>query len=423
MREINILVIGSGAREHTIAWKLAQSPKIKELYTAPGNAGMAQISQTLDIRDTDIEALLKAAREHKTDLTVIGPEAPLAAGIVDRFQAAGIPVFGPSKTAAEIEWSKVFSKDLMQRHGIPCARSASFTSYEKAQEYIEKQRPPIVIKADGLAAGKGVIIAETIDDAREALKGMMQTKNFGAAGDRVVIEEYLNGREMSFFVFTDGKTVIPTVPACDYKRIFDGDKGPNTGGMGSYTPPPFYSALLGNLVMKTVMEPAVLALADEGRPYRGTLYGGLMITANNVPKVIEFNSRLGDPETQVVLPRLKTDLLDIMLAVVDNRLDKMKIEWRDEACIGVVMASGGYPGSYKTGFPISGLDDVDKDIVIFHAGTKTGASGQVLTNGGRILTVVATGKDLAAAREKVYQNITRIHFEGAYYRKDIALFK
>jgi phosphoribosylamine--glycine ligase len=421
--QINILVIGSGAREHTLTWKLAQSPKVKALYAAPGNAGMARISQTLDIKDTDVEGLLRAAKENQIDLTVVGPEAPLAAGIVDSFQAAGLNVFGPTKAAAEIEWSKVFAKDLMQRHGIPGARSAAFTDYARAVEYAGKQKPPIVLKADGLAAGKGVIIVGTIEEAQNALAGMMQAKDFGTAGERVVIEEHLNGREMSFFVFTDGRTVLPTVPACDYKRIFDGDKGPNTGGMGSYTPPPFYNGVLGNLIMKTIMQPAVLALADEGRPYRGTLYGGLMLTANNVPKVIEFNSRLGDPETQVVLPRLKTDLLDIMLAVLDNRLDKMKIEWRDEACVGVVMASGGYPGSYKTGFPVSGLDDVDKDIVVFHAGTKPGQKGQVLTGGGRCLTVVGTGKDLAEAREKVYQNITRIKFEGAYYRKDIALFK
>jgi phosphoribosylamine--glycine ligase len=384
---------------------------------------MARISQTLDIKDTDVNGLLKAAKELKIDLTVVGPEAPLAAGVVDRFQAAGLPVFGPTKAAAEIEWSKVFSKDLMQRHGIPCAKSAAFTDFKKASEYVKTQKPPIVIKADGLAAGKGVIIAESVDEALKALAGMMQAKNFGAAGDRVVIEEYLNGREMSFFVFTDGKTIVPTVPACDYKRILDGNKGPNTGGMGSYTPPPFYNAVLGDIVMKTIMEPAINALADEGRLYKGTLYGGLMITSNNVPKVIEFNARLGDPETQVVLPRLKTDLLDIVLAVVDNRLDKMKIEWNNSACVGVVIASGGYPGSYKTGFPIRGLDDVDKDIVILHAGTKPGKGGEVLTNGGRILTVVAMGKDLAEAREKVYKNITRIHFEGSYFRKDIALLK
>ena len=420
---MNILVIGSGAREHTLTWKLSQSPRVKALYTAPGNAGMARISQTLDIKDTDVEGLLKAAKELKIDLTVVGPEAPLAAGVVGRFQAAGLPVFGPTKAAAEIEWSKVFSKDLMQRHGIPCAKSAAFIDFNKASDYVKAQKPPIVIKADGLAAGKGVVIAPSVDEALQALSAMMQAKQFGASGDRVVIEEFLTGREMSFFVFTDGKTVVPTVPACDYKRIFDGDKGPNTGGMGSYTPPPFYSPPMGRLILQTVMEPAVNALADEGRLYKGTLYGGLMITPGGTPKTIEFNARLGDPETQVVLPRLKTDLLDIMLAVVDNRLDKIKVEWSDNACVGVVLASGGYPGSYKTGFPVTGLDDVDKDITVFHASTKVGQNGQVLTGGGRCLTVVALGKNLAEAREKVYNNITRIHFEGAYYRKDIALFK
>jgi phosphoribosylamine--glycine ligase len=420
---LKILVIGSGAREHTLTWKLSRSPKVKALYTAPGNAGMARISETLDLKDTDVEGLLKAAKELKIDLTVVGPEAPLAAGVVDRFQTAGMPVFGPTKAAAEIEWSKVFSKDLMQRHGIPCAKSAAFTDFNKASDYLKAQKLPIVIKADGLAAGKGVVIAQTRDEALQALSGMMQQKQFGASGDRVVIEEFMVGREMSFFVFTDGKTVVPTVPACDYKRIFDGDKGPNTGGMGSYTPPPFYSPALGNLAMKTIMEPAVYALADEGRLYKGTLYGGLMIAPNGTPRTVEFNARLGDPETQVVMPRLKTDLLDIMFAVVDNRLDKIKVEWNDNACVGVVLASGGYPGSYKTGFPISGLDDVDKDITVFHASTKIGPNGQVLTGGGRCLTVVAIGKDLAEAREKVYKNITRIHFEGAYYRKDIALFK
>jgi phosphoribosylamine--glycine ligase len=423
VRPIKILVIGSGAREHTLTWKLAQSPKVKELYAAPGNAGMARLAQTLDIRDTDVDGLLKAVKEMKIDLTVVGPEAPLAAGVVDRFQAEGLAVFGPTRAAAEIEWSKVFSKDLMQKHGIPCAGSAAFSDYEKAVEYVQRQKPPVVIKADGLAAGKGVIIATSVEEARKALEGMMRGKSFGAAGERVVIEEHLTGREMSFFVFTDGRTVVPTVPACDYKRIFDGDEGPNTGGMGSYTPPPFFNAVLGDLIMRTVMEPTVMALAAENRAFQGTLYGGLMITGNKVPRAIEFNARLGDPETQVVLPRLKTDLLDIILAVLDNKLDKINIEWRDEACVGVVMASGGYPGSYKTGFPISGLDDVDKDIIIFHAGTKPGEGGQVLTSGGRILTVVAMGKDLAEAREKVYQNITRIHFEGAFYRKDIALFE
>jgi len=419
---MKILVVGSGAREHTLVWKLAQSPKATEMYAAPGNAGMSKVAQILDIKAEDNEELLKAAKDLKIDLTVIGSEAPLANGIVDLFEKNGLTVFGPTQKAAEIESSKVFSGALLEKHGIPSAKNAAFGDYEKASAYLKTQKPPIVIKADGLAEGKGVIIAESIEDAQKAIEGMMQSRSFGASGERVVIQEYLTGREMSFFVFTDGTHVAPTVPACDYKRIYDGDKGPNTGGMGSYTPPPFFNAVMGNIIMKTIMQPTILALADEGRPYKGTLYGGLMIT-NNVPKVIEFNARLGDPETQVVLPRLKTDLVDIMLAVIENRLDEIKIEFHDNACVGVVIASGGYPGSYKTGYPIHGLDDLDKDIMVFHARTKAGGKGEILTGGGRVLTVVAKGKDLEEARIKVYKNISRIKFESCYYRKDIAEFK
>ncbi|OGO06634.1 MAG: phosphoribosylamine--glycine ligase, partial [Chloroflexi bacterium RBG_13_57_8] len=408
-----------GAREHTITWKLAQSPKAGEIFIAPGNAGTARIAHNIDIKVEDNAGLLKFAEENRIDLTVVGPELPLANGVVDLFQKNGLAIFGPTQTAARIESSKVFAKDLMQRHGIPCARSKAFSDAKEAKDYVNKQKPPIVLKADGLAEGKGVVIAESIGDAEKAIDEMMRVKKFGAAGDKVVIEEHLTGREMSFFVFTDGRTIAPTVPACDYKRIHDGNKGPNTGGMGSYSPPEFYNDLLGDIIMKTIMRPTVLALADEGHAYQGTLYGGLMIT-NNVPRVIEFNARLGDPETQVVLPRLKTDIIDIMLAVVNNTLDKTKIEFDNNACAGVVMASGGYPGSYKTGFPITGLDDLDKDILVFHAGTKAGNKGEVLTGGGRVLTVVARGEDLAEARRKVYKNIDRIKFEGCYYRKDIA---
>jgi phosphoribosylamine--glycine ligase len=392
------------------------------MYAAPGNAGTARIAHNIDIKAEDSEGLLKFAKENHIDITVVGPEQPLANGIVDLFSKNGLAIFGPTQKAAEIESSKVFAKDLMQQHGIPCAKSQAFSDIEKAKDYVKTQKLPIVLKAGGLAEGKGVIIAESVMDADKVLDEMMQAKKFGAAGNNVVIEEHLVGREMSFFIFTDGKTIAPTVPACDYKRIYDGNQGPNTGGMGSYSPPEFYNDLLGNIIMKTIMEPVTLALADEGRPYQGTLYGGLMMT-NHVPKVIEFNARLGDPETQVVLPRLKTDLVDIMLAVVNNSLDKMKIEFDNNACVGVVMASGGYPGSYKTGFPISGLDEIDKDIIVFHAGTKAGEKGEVLTNGGRVLTVVGRGKDLAEAREKVYNNITRIKFEGSYYRRDIADIK
>jgi phosphoribosylamine---glycine ligase len=419
---VRVLVVGSGAREHTITWKLAQSKKIDKLYAVPGNAGMKAIAETADIKAEDTEGMLKFAKENRIDVTFIGPEQPLAAGIVDVFQKNGMTVFGPTQKAAEIESSKVFSGALLEKHGIPCAKNVSFTDFKKASEYIAKQTPPIVLKADGLAAGKGVIIAETIKDAQAALSEMMQNKAFGKSGESVVVQEYLRGREMSYFVFTDGKTVVPTVPACDYKRIYDGNKGPNTGGMGSYTPPDFYSPILGDIILKTIMQPTILAMADEGRPFKGTLYAGLFITPNKLPKIIEFNCRLGDPETQVVLPRLKTDLLDIVTAIIENRLEKQPIEFEDNAAVGVVMASGGYPGSYKTGFPVKGLNDVDKDIMVFHAGTKSGPNGEVLTSGGRVLTVVAKGKDIKEAREKVYNNIGRISFEGCYYRKDIALF-
>ena len=352
---------------------------------------------------------------------VVGPEGPLADGIVDRFQAVGIPIFGPSRAAAEIESSKAFAKDLMQKYNIPCAGSVTFSDYQQARDYIQRQRPPVVIKADGLAAGKGVIIAGTIPQALEALDSIMKTKTLGAAGDKVVIEEHLSGREMSVFAFTDGRTVLPMAYACDYKRIDDGDRGPNTGGMGSYSPPFFQTAELIDTVQKTIMEPTVRAMRRENRDYRSVLYGGLMITAEG-PKVIEFNARFGDPETQVILPRLKTDLVDSILATIEGNLDQKKLEISEEACVAVVMASGGYPGSYKTGFPMSGLNDLDKDIILFHAGTQPGSKpGEVFTSGGRVLTVVAKGKSIAQAREKVYANISRIKFEGAHYRKDIAL--
>ncbi|MFC2014916.1 phosphoribosylamine--glycine ligase [Chloroflexota bacterium] len=417
-----MLVVGSGAREHTLVWKLAQSPKTSELYAAPGNAGMGRIAQNLDIKAEDIEGLIKAAQENKIELVVVGPEVPLAEGIVDRFQSLDIPIFGPSKAAAQIESSKVFSKALMQKYGILCARSAAFSDFQKAADYVKQQAPPLWIKADGLAAGKGAIFAESIPAALEILQNLMQSKSLGAAGDSVVIEECMQGPEMSTFAFSDGHTVMPMANACDYKRINDGDEGPNTGGMGSYSPPYFYTPQLGETTMETIMKPVIAAMEKEKKPYKGVLYGGLMLTEEGL-KVIEFNSRFGDPEAQVVLPLLKTDLVDIIQAVIDGNLNKINIEMSQEACVGVAMASGGYPVSYKTGFPISGLDSLDKDITVFHAGTKAGPDGKVLTNGGRVLTVTATGKTLAEAREKVYANISRIHFEGCHYRKDIALIK
>jgi phosphoribosylamine--glycine ligase len=308
----------------------------------------------------------------------------------------------------------------MQKYSIPCARSRTFSEYDRAIDYVKQQRPPIVVKADGLAEGKGVIVADSITQALNALDSLMKSKIWGTAGDLVIIEECLSGSEMSAFAFTDGTTVVPMVDACDYKRIYDGDRGPNTGGMGSYSPPYFYTPELGKRVIQTIMEPAVKAMTQEKRPYQSVLYGGLMITSEG-PKVLEFNARFGDPEAQVTLPRLKTDLVDIMLAIINGNLSQINVEWSEEACVGVVMASAGYPGSYKTGFPISGLNRLDKGITVFHAGTKIGADGEVLTNGGRVLTVAAMGKTVAEAREKVYHNISRIQFEGCHYRKDIAI--
>jgi len=400
-------------------WKLAQSPKVREIFAAPGNAGTAQLAQNLNIKPTDIESLVKVAKEQRIDLTVVGPEAPLANGIANEFSARDMAIFGPTKEATQIESSKVFAKELMQKHNIPCGQSASFSSYAEAKEYVQQQTPPIVVKADGLAAGKGVTVAETIPQALEALTNIMESRIFGAAGDKVLIEEHLSGREMSAFAFTDADTIVSMPPACDYKRIYDGDRGANTGGMGSYSPPYFYNSTLAKTVTETIMEPTVKAMRQEGRPYQGILYGGLMIT-NDGPKVLEFNARFGDPEAQVTLPLLKTNLVDIMLAVVNHSLDQISVGYSDDACVGVVMASAGYPGKYKTGFPITGLDELDKDILVFHAGTKV-ESGQILTSGGRVLTVVAMGKTLAEARKKVYANIPRIYFEGCHYRKDIAL--
>jgi len=420
---LKILVVGGGAREHTLVWKLAQSPKVKEIYVAPGNAGTARIAHNLDISPTDIEALVKIAREKRIELTVVGPEAPLAEGIADRFLVTGMQIFGPTEKATQIESSKVFAKELMQKYNIPCAQSASFSSYARAKEYVQQQTPPIVIKADGLAAGKGVAVANSIPEALDALYQFMETKKLGAAGDKVVIEECVSGEEMSVFAFTDAHTVVPMPPACDYKRIYDGDQGTNTGGMGSYSPPYFFNAKLDKTVNKAILEPVVRAMHEEAMAYCGVLYGGLMVTEEG-PKVLEFNARFGDPEAQVTLPRLKTDLVDIILAVVNRNLDQINVEWSEDACVGVVMASAGYPGGYKTGFPVTGLGELDKDILVFHAGTKIGNEpGQVLTNGGRVLTVVASGKTIAEAREKVYANISRIHFEGCHYRKDIAKIK
>ena len=416
---MKVLDIGNGAREHALTWKIAQSPRVRETYVSPGNAGTTTIAQNLNLSSTDIVALAKAAQDISIDLAVVGPEVTLASGIVDYFEQLNIPVFGPTKAAAQIESSKVFARKLMEKYAIPCPTGTAFSSYAEAREYVESHSMPLVIKADGLAAGKGVTIADSKEEALKALSSIMKDKIFGSAGDNVVIEECLTGKEVSLLAFTDGRTVVPLVPACDYKRVFDDDQGPNTGGMGSYSPPGFFDAELTKQVTETILEPAVMAMAEEGMAYKGVLYAGLMLDSDG-QKVLEFNARFGDPETQVILPRLKTDLVDIILAIINDRLDEIRIEWSNDACVGVVMASGGYPGSYKTGFPVKGLNKLDKEIAVFHAGTKQGKDSQVYTDGGRVLTVTATGRTMTEARDRVYQNLPRIHFDGCQYRKDIA---
>jgi phosphoribosylamine--glycine ligase len=416
---LKILIIGGGAREHALAWKITQSPKVKQLFVAPGNAGTAGIAHNLNIAANEIESLAKAAQELNIDLTLVGPEAPLAAGLVDHFERLGLQVFGPTKAAAQIESSKVFARKLMQKYGIPCPKGTAFSSYQEANKYVQSQPAPIVVKADGLAAGKGVTVAVTREEALKALSDIMQDRIFGNAGDNVIIEECLTGKEVSLLAFTDGDTVVPMVPACDYKRAFDDDRGPNTGGMGSYSPPGFFDAGLTRQVTETILKPAVKGMAQEGMPYKGVLYAGLMIGPGG-SKVLEFNARFGDPETQAILPRLNTDLVDILLAVVDNKLNRAEVQWKEDACLGVVMASGGYPGTYKTGFGITGLDELDNEVTVFHAGTKLGQDLQVYTDGGRVLTVTATGKNIAECRAKAYRNLPKIHFEGCHYRHDIA---
>ena len=415
---MKVMVVGGGAREHTLTWKLSRSKKVKEIYVAPGNAGTAQIAINLDISPTNLDALARAAKDNKVDLVVVGPEAPLAAGIVDKLQSLGIPAFGPTKEGALIESSKVFAKRLMHKYGIPCAKDAVFSSFKEAEAYIKKQPIPLVIKADGLAAGKGAIVAQSRDEALKALSDIVEKRVFGDAGNQVLVEECLVGRETSLLAFTDGKTVVPMVPARDYKRVFDKDMGPNTGGMGCYSPSGFLDKESSNKAIKTIVEPVVKAMAKEGKPYKGVLYTGLMLTAEG-PKVLEFNARFGDPETQVQLPLLKSDLVDMMMSVIDGNLARTKVEWDSGACVGVVMASGGYPSNYKQGFPITGLDKIDSDMLVFHAGTKLDG-GKICTAGGRVLTVVAAGKTVAEARERVYLNLPRISFEGCHYRKDIA---
>jgi phosphoribosylamine--glycine ligase len=416
---LKVLVVGNGAREHALVWKIARSPLAGEIFALPGNAGTDGIARNIDIPSSDIPAIVARASELRIDLVVIGPEAPLAAGLTDRLQEAGIRVFGPSQAAARLESSKSFARELMLRNNVPCAAGSTFTDFETARSYLAKQPVPIVVKADGLAAGKGVTVAATREEAQAALDSMMKSRVFGAAGNTVIIEECLVGKEVSLLAFCDGKTVVPMVPACDYKRVFDGDLGPNTGGMGSYSPPGFFDQSMMLYTLDNMIRPVVQAMAKDGTPYRGVLYTGLIMTGQG-PKVLEFNARFGDPETQCILPRLKSDLLEIMLSVADGTLDKMKIEWSPEPCVGVVLSSGGYPGTYKTGFAVNISRGIDKDVNIFYAGAKKTANGQIITDGGRVMTVAASGLSMREAREKVYHNLDCIEFEGKHYRSDIA---
>ena len=415
---MRILIIGSGGREHAIAWKLSKSDKVERIYCAPGNAGIAEVAECVPISEDQFEQLKKFALEQQIDLVVVGPEAPLFAGLVDVLEEAGLKAFGPRKNAAIIEGSKVFTKQLMKKYNIPTAAYESLDNYEEALAYLRKQQAPIVIKADGLAAGKGVTVAATLEEAEQALREIMIDKVFGDAGAQVVIEEFLSGQEMSILAFVDGETVRPMVPSQDHKPVFDGDKGPNTGGMGTYSPVPHIPQSVVDEAIETILIPAARAMVQEGRPFRGVLYAGLMITEQG-PKTVEFNCRFGDPETQVVLPRLRTDLADIFLATVEGKLHEIEIEWSSDAAVCVVLASGGYPGPYEKGKPITGLDQVEQSVV-FHAGTKL-AGDKIVTNGGRLLGVTALGKDIAEARAKAYADIGKIQYEGKHYRTDIAL--
>lgn len=416
---MNVLVIGSGGREHALAWKIAQSPLVEKLYCAPGNLGMAKVGECVNIAATEFDKLIAFAKNRRVGLTVVGPEDPLARGIADRFAQAGLRVFGPSAAGAQLESSKAFAKKIMTRYGIPTSEYAEFSDPEAAIAYVREKGAPIVVKADGLAAGKGVTVAHDVESAVAAIQEAMVRRVFGEAGARVVVEECLVGEEASILAFTDGKTVLPMASSQDHKPVYDGDLGPNTGGMGAYSPAPIVTLELFEEIRKTVLQRCVDGMAKEGREYRGVLYAGLMITQTG-PKVVEFNCRFGDPEAQVVLPRMKSDVVPVMQACCDGALAKVKIEWDDRACVTVAMASGGYPGSYEKGKVITGIEkaEADPDIMVFHAGTKQDGVSLV-TNGGRVLNVTALGSGIASTIEKAYGAVAMIHFERAHYRNDI----
>jgi phosphoribosylamine--glycine ligase len=432
MMQKSVLIVGSGGREHALAWSLARSSRVKQIYVAPGNAGTEwpadpsanglrprAPAKNVPIAVDDLPALTAFARREEIDLTIVGPEAPLAAGIVDCFQVTDLPVFGPTRQAAQLEASKAFAKDFMRRHNIPTGDYGVFEDYEAARTYLRQVDHQVVVKADGLAAGKGVLVCDDIPQAEAALHKIMIERAFGHAGDRVVIEERLNGPEISILAWSDGQTFKSIIPARDHKRVFDNDAGPNTGGMGAYAPAPDISADLVQSIEQEILWPVIEGMARRGEPYIGVLYAGLMLTEEG-PKILEFNCRFGDPETQVVMPLLETDHLEILEACVQGRLDQVDVHWKEKACATVVMASQGYPGSYPKGLPIQGLDRVAgiEDVVVFHAGT-TSSNGEVVTAGGRVLAVSALGDELAAALERAYTGVVQIHFDGAHYRQDI----
>jgi phosphoribosylamine--glycine ligase len=417
---MNVLVIGSGGREHALVWKMRQSKKVRKIFCAPGNAGIAQEAECVNIQPENINSLLSFANEKKIDLTVVGPELPLSLGIVDKFEEAGLRVFGPTASAARLEYSKAFAKEMMAKCNIPTAVFKTFTSSHEAKEYIKEKGAPLVIKADGLAAGKGVVVAESVDEAINAIVDMMDKKVFGEGGKKVVIEDCLKGEEASFMVFTDGATIVPMVSAQDHKRVFDNDKGPNTGGMGAYSPAPVVTDALADKVIKEVFKPLLSGLKKDGIIYKGVLYAGLMIDDNQL-NVLEFNCRFGDPEAQPILFRLKSDIIEIMEAIIDSGLSEADVEWKQEASVCVVIASKGYPGNYEKGKVINGIDKAEeiKGVKVFHAGTAK-KDNNIVTAGGRVLGVTASGIDINEAVKTAYKAIEKIKFEGMHYRKDIA---
>ena len=416
---MKILIVGSGGREHAIAWKIAQSPKAEKIYCAPGNGGIAEYAECVDIGAMEFEKLAAFAKEKEIDLTVVGMDDPLVGGIVDVFEKEGLRVFGPRKNAAILEGSKAFSKDLMKKYGIPTAAYENFSDPGEALSYLEKASFPIVLKADGLALGKGVLICSTLEEARDGVRQIMEDKKFGSAGNTMVIEEFMTGREVSVLTFVDGKTIKTMTSAQDHKRAMDGDQGLNTGGMGTFSPSPFYTPEVDEFCKKYIYQPTVDAMAKEGRPFQGVIFFGLMLTADG-PKVLEYNARFGDPEAQVVLPRMKNDIVDVFEACIDGTLDQVDLQFEDNAAVCVVLASDGYPVSYEKGFPISGLENFkDREgYYVFYAGTKE-KDGRIVTNGGRVLGVVAKGEDLKRARANAYEAVKLVDFENKYYRHDI----